>query len=87
VWRSAKCETVWVRTVKLAKYTDVARETAVGITYDDVKLNHSVRNWRDAMTRGSLETQAVHAGQHGKAWVEGGFLGDYQFDSGHNVRF
>jgi hypothetical protein len=87
VFRSATCQTVWVRTVKAEQYNDIARETGVAITYYDVDRQQTLRVSNYTMVLGALETKAVHAGWHGTAWVEGGFLGDYQFDSGHNVRF
>jgi hypothetical protein len=87
VFRSATCATVWVRTVKAEKYNDVARDTAAGITYYDVDQQQTIRIYDSAHTLGALETEAVHAGRHGTAWVAGGFLADYQFDSGYNVRF
>ncbi|MCW2862820.1 MAG: hypothetical protein JWP48_4528 [Actinoallomurus sp.] len=88
VFRSATCETVWVRTVKAEQYNDVARDTGVAITYYyDVDQQQTLRVSNHTVVLGALETKAVHAGRHGTAWVEGGFLGDYQFDSGHNVRF
>jgi hypothetical protein len=87
VWHSARCQTLWVRLVKLAQFTDAERLTAVSIDYYNVELHRADYLSRTEMTRGSLESAAVSAGAHGQADVNGSFLGDYQYTANSTVSF
>jgi hypothetical protein len=86
-YHSADCQTLWVRVDKLAKYTTSATDTYVEIDYYDVKQQKDVYYSKTVNTKGSLESKAVPVGAHGSAFVDGGFVADYQFVSGHTVQF
>jgi hypothetical protein len=88
VWASDSCRTIWVRTVKLKKYSKRPYETRAAISFSD-KPHHKVTKVADKTTRSSVETPAVHnpSTRTGSFRVEGGFLAEYQFVSYHTYRY
>ncbi|GAB2809941.1 hypothetical protein GCM10027176_13330 [Actinoallomurus bryophytorum] len=85
VWRSTRCRTVWVKLVKLPKYTRKALEGSVSLDVPTM-ASPAVHKFVDTTTRGSIETPAVGLGAHATFEVHGGFLGLYQFGGGGKVR-
>ncbi|MEV5707701.1 hypothetical protein [Actinoallomurus sp. NPDC052274] len=88
VWGSDSCRTIWVKTVKLPKYSKRPYETMAAISFSD-KPHHKVTKVADKTTRSSVETPAAHnpSTRTGSFRVEGGFLGQYQFVSHHTYRY
>ncbi len=87
-WFSPRCGTAWTRTWKIEKYSvNPLYTVAVVQTYDKKQHTWNTRVRREATTRNAVETPAVAAPRHGRLHVEGGFLGDYQFDSAHSFRY
>ncbi|MEV5748180.1 hypothetical protein AB0L00_10215 [Actinoallomurus sp. NPDC052308] len=88
VWASDSCQTIWVKTVKLKKYSNRPLFTVAAISFSD-KPHHKVTKRAEKTTRSSVETPAVHnpSTRSGTFRVEGGFVGPYQFDSVHTYRY
>jgi hypothetical protein len=85
VYHSTACKTLWVTTVKNAKYTTKNRETLASIEY--TKNGHKTIVSATKSTMGSVTTRAVSLGTHAKANVDGGFAADYQYEGGGTVRY
>lgn len=83
LWASDTCGTAWVKTVKLTTYAARPLLTVAGIA----SLGNAEQR-TETVTSADLESPAVATGRRsGELHVEGGFLGDYQFDSAHTFKY
>jgi putative salt-induced outer membrane protein YdiY len=89
LWGSDKCQTAWVKTVKLTKYTKRAYYTVAGVsTYDTKHHRWNAEKKGAVTTRKSVESPAEPtSNRSGRIKVEAGFVGPYQFDSAHTFRY
>lgn len=87
VWGSKSCKTIWVKTVKLKKYTEQPYLTIAAISFTDPS-GHQVAKRTEKTTSSSVQTPAAHTpGDHPIRFsVQGGFVGPYQFDAAHTYR-
>ena len=84
LWASDTCGTAWVKTVKLPQYAAQPTLTVAAITSRD----DSEQKRNDTVTSADLESPAVATGRRsGELHVEGGFLGDYQFDAAYTFQY
>lgn len=88
VWASDSCKTIWVKTVKLNKYSKQPYLTVAAISFWD-KPHNKVTQRVEKTTRSSVETPAVPnpSTRTASFRIEGGFVGPYQFDSAHTYRY
>lgn len=85
LWRSAKCDTIWLRMEKAPAHTRRAMEGIVGVYYpnmDNAKIDKSY----SGTTRRGMESPAMKLNGHTTFELMAGFVDDLQYDFAKKIR-